>query len=211
MDTKDVQEKLQKAYNSLLENVEELVDKDKKPLKQAFAEAEEKLYEWRELTREEVDHISEELKSNLSEMGEVTHRLNESIKQTLSFDATYLADSIWDRLSKLADHTMLELSEFSEDLRQHMATDASTYSEQQQNWFNDAMQWQGDYEVALKKLDKVRAEVRKQIRETAKYSKAVISDKTDQEQHDYLSQKNQEIVQAVKHLNDQIMGGKSDD
>ena len=211
MDTKDVQEKLQKAYNSLLENVEELVDKDKKPLKQAFVEAEEKLYEWRELTREEVDHISAELKSNLSEMGEVTHRLNESIKQTLSFDATYLADSIWDRLSKLADRTMLELSEFSEDLRQHMATDASTYSEQQQNWFNDAMQWQGDYEVALKKLDKVRAEVRKQIRETAKYSKAVISDKTDQEQHDYLSQKNQEIVQAVKHLNDQIMGGKGDD
>ncbi|HIQ14622.1 MAG TPA: hypothetical protein EYH38_03490, partial [Leucothrix sp.] len=134
-----------------------------------------------------------------------------SIKQTLSFDASYLADSIWNRLSKLADHTAVELSEFSEDLRQHMATDASTYSEQQQNWFNDAMQWQGDYEIALKRLDKVRAEVRKQIRETTKYSKAIIKDKTDQEQHNLLSQKNQEIILAVNQLNDQLMGGQSND
>ena len=211
MDTKEAQEKLQKAYHSMLENVEELVDKDKKTLKQAFIEAEEKLSDWRELTKEEVDHISEELKSNLSEMGDVTHRLNQSIKQTLSFDATYLADSIWNRLSKLADHTVVELSELSQDLSQHMATDASTYSEQQQNWFNDAMQWQGDYEVALKRLEKVRAEIRMQIRETTKYSKAIIKDSTDQEQHDLLSQKNQEITQAVHELNDQIMRENSDD
>lgn len=211
MDTKDVQEKLQNAYQSMLHNVEELVDKDKKPLKQAFVEAEEKLSEWRELTREEVDHISDELKSNLSEMGAVTNRLNQSIKETLSFDASYLADSIWNRLSKLADHTAVELSEFSEDLQQHMASEATTYSDQQQIWFNDAIQWQGDYESALKKLDVVRAEVRKQIRETTKYSKAIISDKTDQEQHDLLAQKNQELVNAVKELDSKIMRGNSDD
>ncbi len=211
MDSKDVQEKLQKAYHSMLENVEEFVDKDKKPLKQAFTEAEEKLSEWRELTREEVDHISEELKSNLSEIGEVSHRLNQSIKQTLSFDASYLADSIWNRLSKLADHTAVELAEFSDDLRQHMATDASTYSEQQQNWLNDAMQWQSEYEIALKKLDKVRAEVRQKIRETTKYSQAIIKDKTDQAQHDRLSQKNQEIILAINELNKQLIEGDGDD
>jgi len=211
MDSKEVQDKLQKAYHSMLENIEELVDKDKKPLKQAFTEAEEKLSEWSELTREEIDHISDELKSNLSDMGDVTHKLNQSIQQTLSFDASYLADSIWNRLSKLADHTAIEFAEFTEDLRQHMATDASTYSEQQQNWFNDAMQWQGDYEAALKKLDKLRAEVRKQIRETTKYSKAIISDKTNQEQHDLLSQKNQEIIQAINELDNKLMGVKSDD
>lgn len=211
MDTKDVQEKLQKAYHSMLDNIEELVDKDKKPLKQAFLEAEEKLSEWHELSREEIDHISEELKSNLSEIGDVSNRFNQSIKQMLSFDASYLADSIWNRLSKLADHTAVELSEFSEELRQHMATNASNYSDQQQNWFNDAMQWQGDYESALKKLDEVRVEVHKQIRETTKYSKAIISDKTDQEQHDLLAQTNQEIIHAVNILNNQIRGGNSDD
>ena len=57
MDTKNVQEKLQKAYHSMLEHIEELVDKDKKPLKEAFQEAEEKLSEWRELSREKVNHI----------------------------------------------------------------------------------------------------------------------------------------------------------
>ena len=206
MDTKEVQEKLQKAYQSMLEHVEELVDKEKKPLKQAITEAEEKLSEWRELTREEVEHISEELKSNLAEMGEVTHKLNQSIKQTLSFDASYLADSIWSKLSKLADHTALELSEFNEELKQHMSGDAESYSEQQQNWFSDAMQWQGDYEAALKKLDQVRAEVRKQIRETAKYSKAILNEKTDQTQHDLFAQKNQEIVKAIDELYSKVKG-----
>ena len=105
----------------------------------------------------------------------------------------------------------LDDSEFSEELRQHMATNASNYSDQQQNWFNDAMQWQGDYEAALKKLDLVRKDVRKQINETAKYSKAVISERTDQEQHDLLSQKNQEMILAINELNDKIMGDKSND
>lgn len=200
MDTKTVQEKLQKAYDSMLNHVEELVDKDKKPLKDAFHEAEEKLSEWRELSREEVKNISDELKSNLTEVGEVSNQLNESLKETLSFDASYLAGSIWNRLSKVADQTMVELTEFGDELREHMSTDASTKSEQEQVWFNDAMQWQGDYEKALKQLDEVRASVRKSIRETTQYSKAIINDNADQAGHDLLFQKNQEVCQAVEDL-----------
>jgi len=204
MDTKNVQEKLQKAYHSMLEHIEELVDKDKKPLKEAFQEAEEKLSEWRELSREEVDHISGELKSNLSDVGEASNQLNQSLKETLSFDASYLAGSIWNRLSKVADQTMVELSELGDELREHMSTDASTKSEQQQVWFNDAMQWQGDYEKALKQLDAARAQVRKSIRETSKYSTAIINDKTDKAEHDLLTQKNQEICHAIDNLHYQM-------
>ncbi len=209
MDTKSVQEKLQKAYHSMLENVEELVEKDKKPLKEAFEIAEEKLSEWRELSREEVENISEELKENLSEMGEATHRLNESLKETLSFDASYLASSIWNRLSKVADQTKVELVEFREDLRKHMKTDASTRSEQQQVWFNDAFQWQTDYENAIKKLDEVRAEIRKNIREANTYSKAIGRDKTDQAEHDLLAQKHQETTQYINDLYLKFFGDKS--
>ena len=207
MDTKTVQDKLQKAYHSMLDHVEELVEKDKKPLKQAFLEAEEKLSEWRELSREEVENISDELKSNLSDMGDASHRLNESLKETLSLDASYLASSIWSRLSKVADQTMVELSEFSNDLRKHMTTDATTQSEQQQAWFTDAMQWQGDYESALKQLDNVRADLRKKIRKTNTYSKAVINDKTDQAAHDLLAQENAETVHAINDLYHRLKEG----
>lgn len=209
MDTKTLQEKLQKAYHSMLEHVEELVDKDKKPLKEAFEEAEEKLSEWRELSREEIDHISTELKSNLSELGETTHRVNESLKQTLSFDAAYLASSVWNRLSKVADQTMVELSELSESLQRNMTTDASNYSDQQQNWFNDSIQWQGDYEKSLKQLEELKAGVRKQISKTNTYSKSISSDKTDQEEHDLLAQMNQEITQSIDGLYQKLMGDKS--
>ncbi len=197
MDTKNIQENLQKAYHSMLEHVEELVEKDKKPLKQAFEEAEEKLSEWRELSREEVEHISDELRSNLSEMGDATNRLNESLKETLSFDASYLANSIWSRLSKVADQTMLELSELGDDLQQRMSVDATSKSELQQQWFNDATQWQGDYESALKQLDTIRTELRKKMRNVSKHNTAILNEKMNQEEHDLLAQQKTETVSAI--------------
>lgn len=36
MDTKEIQEKLQSAYKSMLEHIEELVDKDKNPSERLF-------------------------------------------------------------------------------------------------------------------------------------------------------------------------------
>ena len=206
MDTKAVQERLQKAYQSMLENIEELVEKDKKPLKEAFEIAEEKLSEWQELSREEVEHISEALKENLSDMGEATNRLNESLKETLSFDASYLASSIWERLSKVADKTKVELAEFKQDLRKHMVTEGATRSEQQQNWFSDAMQWQGDYETALKQLDAVRTEIKKSMRDIDRYSKAIGNDKGTQAEHDLLAQKVQEQTQHIKELYAKFFG-----
>lgn len=209
MDTKEVQEKLQNAYKSMLEHIEELVEKDKKPLKQAFEEAEEKLSEWRELSREEVDKISDELKTNLSDWGDASHRLNESLKETFDFDKKYLATNIWNSLSKVADKTIVEFNEFTDDLQKHMATDASSYSEQQQIWFNDAMQWQGDYEKALKQLDELRAGVRKQITKTGRYSKNVSKELSGQEEHDLLAQINQEITTSVDDLYQKLIGDKS--
>ena len=206
METKTVQEKLQDAYKSMLEHIEELVDKDKKPLKQAFEEAEEKLSEWRELSREEISHISDELKSNLSEVGEVSHYLNKSLKETLSFDARYLASSIWSSLSKVADQTAVELSELGDSLRSHTVTDAANYSEQQKHWAEDATQWQADYKNALAQLNEIRADIRKKVRQTHAYSKAVTDDKADQSRHDLLAQQSQENTQTINAIYKQYFG-----
>jgi len=209
MDTKPVQEKLQDAYKSMLEHVEELVEKDKKPLKQAFEEAEEKLSEWRELSREEVSHISDELKSNLSDIGEASNQLNESLKETLSFDASYLAGSIWNTLSKVADNTLVELTELGESLRSHTVTDASTYSDQQQVWITDAADWHENYKKSLQQLDAIRADIRKKIRQTNAYSKAVNNEKADQSRHDLLAQENQETSDAMDVIFKRYFGESS--
>ncbi len=209
MDSIEVQDKLQKAYKSMLKHIEELVEKEKKPIKEAFEEAEEKLSEWRELSREEVDKVSDELKANLSDWGEASNRLNQSLKETFAFDKAYLAANIWDSLSKVADKTIIDFNEFTEDLQKHMATDANNYSEQQQIWFNDAMQWHGDYEKALKQLDELRAGIRKQITKTNRYSKNVSKSQSEQEEHDLLAQINQEITSSVDELYQKLIGDKS--
>ncbi|MEE9327545.1 MAG: hypothetical protein V3U71_09650 [Cocleimonas sp.] len=207
MDTKSVHNKLQEAYKSMLEHVEELVDKDKKPLKEAFSEAEEKLSEWRELSREEIDHISDELKSNLSEWGETTHRLNQSLKETLSFDASYIASNVWSKLSKVADQTRLELSELGETLQHNMTTDASNLSDQQQIWMDDTTYWHEHYDQSLKQLDELRVGVRKQMRSINRYSKTISTKQSDEQQsHNRLSQINKEITSSIDNLYQKLHG-----
>jgi len=206
MDSKEIQEKLQSAYKSMLEHIEELVDKDKKPLKEAFLEAEEKLSEWQELSREEIDKISDELKSNISHWGETSNQLNDSLKETFDFDKAYLASSIWNSLSIVADKTRVEFNEFTEDLQRHMAMGAKSHSEQQKIWFDDGLQWKGDYEMALRQLDEIRASVRKKITKTNRYCKNVSEETTNQGEHDLLAQMNQEITEAVNELHERLIG-----
>ena len=206
MDSKEIQEKLQSAYKSMLEHIEELVDKEKKPLKEAFLEAEDKLSEWQELSREEVENISDELKSNIGHWGEASSQLNDSLKETFAFDKAYLASSIWNSLSKVADKTRVDFNEFTEDLQRHMSIDVSSHSEQQKIWFDDGLQWKGDYAVALKQLDEIRSSVRKKITKTNRYCKNVTEKTTNQGEHDLLAQTNQEITEAVNELYQKLIG-----
>ncbi len=205
MENKDIPEKLQKAYHSMLEHVEELIDKDKKPLKEAFTEAEEKLSEWRELSREEIDHISTELKANLQDLGEASNTLRESLRETLQFDTAYLANSLWGKLAKVADKTKIELAEFSESLQKHTVAGETTYSDQQQHWLDDAKQWQRGFETSLDQLDEARKLLRQQIRSINTYSKSVINSEADQSRHDLLAQMNQETTQTITDFHQRIV------
>ena len=208
METKAVQEKLQKAYRSMLEHIEELIDKDKKPLKEAFSEAEEKLSEWKELSREEIDNISTELKSNLRELGEASYSLKQSLNESLKVEAAYISSNLWDTLSsiveKAADKTSIELSEFSESLQKNMSTDETTYSDQQKHWLNDTQNWLNDYDVALKNLTEIRVKVRAQLRQAKNHSKTILNNQMKQTEHDLLAQINQQTVQTIAALRKQL-------
>lgn len=195
----------------MLEHVEELIDKDKKPLKEAFLEAEEKLSEWRELSREEIDHISAELKSNLQDLGEASHSLRESLRETLKFDTAYLANSLWGKLAKVADKTKIELAEFSESLQKHTATNETTYSDQQQYWLDDAKAWQQDYQTSLDQLDEARKLLRKQMRNITTYSNAVVNNHSNQSRHDLLAQMNQETSQTIADFHQRLVNTDNSD
>ena len=64
----------------------------------------------------------------------------------------------------------------------------------------------GDYEVALKQLDEIRAIVRKKITKTNRYCKNVTEETTNQGEHDLLAQMNQEITDAVNELHQRLTG-----
>lgn len=205
MESKALQEKLQKAYHSMLEHIEELVEKDKKPLKEAFTEAEEKLSEWQELSREEIEKISDELKTNLHDLGDASYELRKSLRETMKFDAAYLATNLWGTLANVADKTIIELTEFNESLQKHTATTESTQSAQQKHWLDDAKNWQKNYETALDQLDQAREVVRNQMKSVNSYSKDALKNDSEQSRHDLLAQMNQETTQTIESFYKSIL------
>lgn len=61
MKPEDNNSELRRAYQNLVETVEDLVVKEGKTLQQAMFFAEDKLSEWNELSKKQVQDISEEL------------------------------------------------------------------------------------------------------------------------------------------------------
>ena len=76
-------ETTEKGYYSMLEAVENLVAKEGKNLKEAVLIAEEKLSEWGELGREEVNTISDEVKRDLGSLGETIEEAMDNIREVI--------------------------------------------------------------------------------------------------------------------------------
>ncbi len=118
MNPGELKNKLQKAYQSMVDTVEVLVKKEGKTLREAFENAEEKLSEWEELSKEEINDISTEVKNDLQAIGETFEGAKQAYKRQLKMDTTYVTDSILDKLSEIADTPTAQFLLFKEQLEE---------------------------------------------------------------------------------------------
>ncbi|MEN8214341.1 MAG: hypothetical protein ABFR19_08255, partial [Pseudomonadota bacterium] len=116
MDSDDMKSKLQHAYETLLSHVEEFLDSEKTTLGEAVQKAKSRLYDLGELSREEIDDISDEFARDLKRVGETAHEMSESMGNALKMDTMYITEGILDRLKMVADKTSLELMQLNEEL-----------------------------------------------------------------------------------------------
>jgi SHS2 domain-containing protein len=118
MKSDDLKSKLQKAYQSMVDTIDVLVKKEGKTLREALENAEEKLSEWEELTKEEVHEISTEVKNDLQSIGETLEGAKQAYKKQLKMDTTYVTDSILEKLSQIADTPTAQFLLFKEQLEE---------------------------------------------------------------------------------------------
>jgi hypothetical protein len=138
MDTNEMKSKLQHAYETMLSHVEEYLKSEKNTLSDALQQAQTRLHELEDLSRDEIDSISSEFVQNLKDVGEEAHEIREGLGNALKMDAMYISSGIMDRLKIVADQTPLELMQLNEELaerirerEQEQQQDSSDKKEQQ--------------------------------------------------------------------------------
>lgn len=206
---------IEKGYHSILRTVEDLVEKEGKNIKEAFADAEEKLSEWSELGREETSKISKEVFHDLSSLGETIEEAKDSFKQKWQLDSKYLSDSTWKTLSSVADKTTLALMEFRNGLQEHVDEATKDLHQREHQGHSDHEIWQGEikswtseYEQAVMNLAALQETIQHRIKELKEHENAISTHGSIDQVHEKdISHSEQDsdspVLDVIKHYNEE--------
>ena len=175
---------IKKGYNSILKVVENLVAKEGKNIKDAFATAEDKLSEWGELGREEASSISDEVQQDLNSLGETIEEAKQSFKEKWELDSKYLSDATWKTLSSVADTTTVALMEFRKELQEKVEEATKDLHEREHHdhrkwhsdhemWLDDITMWQNEYTKALQSLDAIKESILQRSEQLEAHAKEI--------------------------------------
>ena len=120
MNTDEMKSKIQHGYENMLSHVEEFLKSEKTTLGEALQQAQTRLHELGDLSRDEIDDISNEFVKNLKDVGEEAHEVREFMGNALKMDAMYISSGILDRLKMVADQTSVELIQLNEELAERI-------------------------------------------------------------------------------------------
>ena len=116
MGSDNVKQRLQHAFQSFLENVEEFYDKEKEDIGEAVAHARDRLNEIEDLTAEEAEEVSRHFVEHMSDIGDQMGELREGVRDAIQLDTMYITSGILERLVKVADKTTVGLRELNEEM-----------------------------------------------------------------------------------------------
>jgi hypothetical protein len=200
MEAQELNKKMKRAYENMVDTIESLVDKEGKTLKEAVEIAEKKLSDWQELTKEESQKIIDEVKSDLKSIGETLNGAKEAYKEQFKLDAAYLTESIWEKLSKAADVGTEEFLAFTESLKERvqeirMDDHASEHKEHLRwssdhgFWLDEIELWKKDHQRALEKLQAIEARIKKHNDLLEEHAQAIRA-------HEALDHEHEEVMAA---------------
>jgi len=154
--------KLQRGYHAMVENVESLIKKEGKSLEHALKVAEGKLKENKDLSIDQYKHIRSEVRHDLFSLGERLSDAKESFLHRMEMDSKFIKSRAVKKLSSIAEHTTQELVDlkdtlFNKDLEideiiqtEHM--DHRQWHEDHSFWLTEISMWKKEHHDAGAKL-----------------------------------------------------------
>ena len=209
MKPEDNNSELRRAYQNLVETVEDLVVKEGKTLQQAMFFAEDKLSEWNELSKKQVQDISEELNHDLKTLGENLNGATEAYKEQFKLDAAYVTDSVWEKLLNVMDENTAQLSVFIKDLKdQAQANTTDHHIEEHQEhtqwnsehelWLSEVDLWKEEHATALSQLTSIEKMIKQHSDALDEHAQAIKAHQASSHEHEV------DIANAEKDPSSQV-------
>ncbi len=197
MNLDELQKKLERGYQGMLTQIEELVTKEGKSVKEAVEHAEQKISDWGELSKEEVAKVRDEVEHDLGSLGEALNQAKEVFKNQAKLDTRYLTSSAWDKLSQIADKSTLQLIQFKEGLQEQVQEIIGTTSErahqdhrrwqsEHELWLEEIQRWQKQHDEAVARLEEIQQGIHKHAEALAEHAQAIQAHDIQDQAHERL-------------------------
>lgn len=195
MKNQDTVNKLQRAYHSMVENLEHLIKEEGKTFREGVEIAEQKLSEWEELSTEEVSKIRDEVLKDLETIGEVAESIRKTTIEKLELDELYLKDVVLEKLFQVANQSTADIIEFRENLKKQAeeATEQlheDEHHEHQQMdsehaaWLLDIAMWQKEHLAAEEKLLAIQNRIRQHGVALQEHAQTIRAHQQEEKQHE---------------------------
>ena len=114
----DAAERLEAAYNRMMERVSDFLKKTEPPVQHAIDSARDTAVELGELTRDEAHKIAEYLRRDLHDAGEHLADTGKELSDWFSFDLELVENRLLEMFTSVADRTSVELMALAERARE---------------------------------------------------------------------------------------------
>lgn len=112
-------QKLIAAYSDFMHHLHEVMDETFESFTDAFETSKTKIGTDHELTHDEIEHVSTQVKRDLHHASQnISPNNNDSLKEWLKFDIELVENLTWDAFLSVADKTRIQLAE----IEQHAIT-----------------------------------------------------------------------------------------
>ncbi len=121
-DNKDTTDKLVDAYEQMLKQTHETIERAQQESVPKFREmlesARDNMVELGELTREEADKVSEYIKRDIEDAANYIAETGQDMRDWWRFDLQLIEQRMMDMFTRVADQTSLQLAQWAETARQ---------------------------------------------------------------------------------------------
>lgn len=112
-------QKLITAYSDFMHHLHETMQETFDSFTDAFETSKEKIGADHQLTNEELEHVSNQIKRDVKNAANIPEHNDESLSEWLKFDIELVENLTWDAFLSVADKTRLELAEIEHHAMHH--------------------------------------------------------------------------------------------